>query len=236
MNQEIVNKPLIAPYLIGDNTEFKDGSTLASEAENLMGFIQRFKLDGMTSKEMRKRISEVAISLLEKQRQEIEQNLLLGLDADKERLHEHYRGEAAKIDENLYESTSQTAKELAQMMLDSINYIHTIKTNETKRLSESLEKGRINKEQHNRMISLLEKWENLYGAEIEERLDMFFRMNNRDSLYSALTLLQENYAGVAKPQQIEQGATHNIIDSLLVSPLKESNFRPFKREEIYDRA
>nr|VFK59784.1 MAG: hypothetical protein BECKTUN1418F_GA0071002_11883 [Candidatus Kentron sp. TUN]VFK63197.1 MAG: hypothetical protein BECKTUN1418D_GA0071000_12023 [Candidatus Kentron sp. TUN]VFK68457.1 MAG: hypothetical protein BECKTUN1418E_GA0071001_11843 [Candidatus Kentron sp. TUN] len=190
MSEETGNIEMIVPSLADSDGNIKEVTVFVSEAADTMGLIQRFKLEGMAGKELRKRIAEIAINLLEKQKEQIAHKLLLDLDADKKRLYQAYMVEVAEMDENISKNASETAQKLTEIMLDAVNNIYEMRHKEIKRLDDSLKKGVIDGNQYERSVERVERWVERREKEIEERLASLIDANNQ-RLQKTLELFQE---------------------------------------------
>nr|VFJ57620.1 MAG: hypothetical protein BECKDK2373B_GA0170837_106728 [Candidatus Kentron sp. DK] len=192
MDKETENKDMIVPDLTNPDGDFKEVGVYLSEARNAMGLIQQFKLEGMAGKEIRKRIAEIAVNLLEKQKKQIEYTLFLDLDANKKRLYESYRAEVAGMDKNISKNANETAQELTEIMFDDINNIYEMSYRELKKLDDSLKKGVIDENQYERSMKRVERWVKRHEEEIEGRLESLIDANNQ-RLKKTLELFQEQH-------------------------------------------
>nr|VFJ96209.1 MAG: hypothetical protein BECKLFY1418B_GA0070995_108112 [Candidatus Kentron sp. LFY] len=190
MNKETENKDMTVPDLTDSDGNIKEVAVYISEAKNAMGIIQQFKLEGMAGKEISKRIAEISINLLEKQKEQIEHKLLLDLDADKKRLYQAYMVEVAEMDENISRKAGETAQKLTEIMLDAVNNVYEMRHKEIKRLDDSLKKGVIDESRYESSMGRLERLVKRLEEEAEDRVGSLLN-TNKQRLQKTLELFQE---------------------------------------------
>jgi len=100
-----------------------------------LGMIDRYHLRRGVSTEMREKLAEIASMALEKQRAEIQHQLMLDLDVKKKELFQDYMEHVSILNKDLIEKSNAMERNLREMLWHEVESIYQEKRNWEERMS-----------------------------------------------------------------------------------------------------
>ncbi len=146
----------------------------------------QFKLSGNLSKITRNQLSEIARSMVEKQKQEINHRLVLDLDINKKRAYKDYDENVKVLNSELIKRSNEMEKDLVRILRDATESIDSEREEWIKRI----EARKLSSEAHKKETDRMNKWIDLLEQQAETKIEMLMKTHS-ESLQATLQLFKD---------------------------------------------
>jgi hypothetical protein len=150
-----------------------------------MGFWDQFKFNRKASEITAEKLGEITIALVEKQRDEIFQKLMLELDINKKRTYAEYMENVGHLNKDLVLKSNRMERELRAVMLEELEQIYKEKEAWTK----LIEGMNLSNEDRDHEMERMKDWINLARGQVDGKISTLIETHSA-SLKVTLELLK----------------------------------------------
>lgn len=164
-------------------------SPLGAQMKNLnvdLGFIQRMKLTSESRKQLREKLGQIGSAVMEKQREEIFQRLMLDLDINKKRAFKEYMEKVSHLNGDLVQKSNEMERNLRDTLWDEVELIFE----EKRRREERLSRMNLTQDEHTAETERTNRWIDFALQQTEGKLNLLIETHS-DSLSRTLQLLRD---------------------------------------------
>lgn len=179
-NENLVEKPMVRS---------KARNALLEQVENTelkMGLWDQFKFNRKTSEVTAQKLGEIAVTMVEKQRAEIYQKLMLELDINKKRAYADYMEKVGFLNRDLIEKSNQMERELRDILREEISQIYDEKAAWVKQIDDL----KLSNDDKSEEIERMEEWINLAKGQVVGKISTLVETHST-SLKVTLELLRD---------------------------------------------
>ena len=156
------------------------------ETELRMGFWDQIKFNHETSQVLAQKLGEITVALVEKQRDEIVQKLMLELDINKKRAYAQYMEHVGHLNKELVQKSTLMERELREVMLEEVTQIYEEKAAWKKQIGDM----NLSNEDRNYEMDKMEEWIKLARSQIDGKILTLVETHST-SLQVTLELLRD---------------------------------------------
>lgn len=149
------------------------------EARETMNFLSRWQFDITRSKELKKQVSAIARDVLIKQREQMQQKLMLSLDAEKKRLFVEYMKHVDVIQQDMVEFSAEAAQSLTEVMYKMIDESLRLKGKRLRELAERRKNGEISDDDYDEEYERTMRWSKTSRDNVEAKVALILEKQAR---------------------------------------------------------
>lgn len=167
----------------------KAGNALSRHVKNTelrLGFWEQFKFNRKAAEVTAEKLGEITVTMVEKQKQEIYQKLMLELDINKKRAYAGYMDQVGSLNKELTEKSNQMERDLRDILRDEIGQIYDEKSAWEKQLGAM----NLSNEDMQTERERLDRWIELAKDQVEGKVLTLVETHSA-SLEVTLKLLQD---------------------------------------------
>lgn len=179
-SETLVAKPMV---------KSKAGQALEKHVEGAelrVGLWDQFKLNRKSSEVTAQKLGEITITMVEKQRAEIYQKLMLELDINKKRAYAEYMDKVGFLNKDLIEKSNDMERDLRDILRDEIGQIYDEKSAWVKQIDDL----KLSNEDREEEIARMEEWISLAKGQVEGKISTLVETHST-SLKVTLELLRD---------------------------------------------
>jgi len=144
-----------------------------------MNFLSRWQFDITRSKELKKQVSAIARDVLIKQREQMQQKLMLSLDAEKKRLFVEYMKHVDVIQQDMVEFSAEAAQSLTEVMYKMIDESLRLKGKRLRELAERRKNGEISDDDYDEEYERTMRWSKTSRDNVEAKVALILEKQAR---------------------------------------------------------
>jgi len=178
--ESLIEKPMVRS---------KARNALLEQVENTelkMGMWDQFKFNRKTSEVTAQKLGEIAVTMVEKQRAEIYQKLMLELDINKKRAYAEYMEKVGSLNQELIEKSNGMERDLRDILREEISQIY----DEKSAWVNQIDGLKLSNEDHAEEMARMEEWINLAKGQVEGKVSTLVETHST-SLKVTLELLRD---------------------------------------------
>ncbi|WP_299751373.1 hypothetical protein [uncultured Tateyamaria sp.] len=182
--ENLIDKPMVRS---------KSRNALLEHVENTelkMGLWDQFKFDRKTSAVASQKLGEIAVTMMEKQRAEIYQKLMLELDINKKRAYADYMEKVGHLNQELIEKSNRMERDLRDILREEIGQIY----DEKNAWIAQIDGLKLSNEDHAEEVNRMEEWISLAKGQVEGKVSTLVETHST-SLKVTLELLRDQAIG-----------------------------------------
>ena len=182
--EKLMEKPMVRS---------KARNALMEHVENTeirMGFWDQLKFDRKTSAVASQKLGEIVVTMVEKQRAEIYQKLMLELDINKKRAYAEYMEKVGHLNQELIEKSNRMERDLRDILRDEISQIYA----EKNAWVAQIDTLGLSNEDRAEEMKRMEEWINLAKGQVEGKVSTLVETHST-SLKVTLELLRDQAIG-----------------------------------------
>ncbi|WP_227287149.1 hypothetical protein [Boseongicola sp. H5] len=151
-----------------------------------MGIWDQFKFDRKSSAVMAEKLGEIAVTMVEKQRAEIQQKLMLELDINKKRAYAEYMDKVGNLNQDLIEQSNLMERALRGILRREIGLIYS----EKDEWVAQLDGLNLSNDDREKELRRMEEWIELAKGQVEGKVSTLVETHST-SLKLTLELLRD---------------------------------------------
>ena len=174
---------------------------LSTELENTnlkLGFINKMLYQHDASKELRHKLSQISVTYMEKQRQEIYQRLMLDLDINKKKAFQEYMEKVGWLNRELIQKSNDMERDLRGMLRDEVAAIFK----EKRDWEDQIDSINLSENERQEELNRMEEWINFARDQVEGKLSTLVETHST-SLKVTLELLRDAAIGGREALELE---------------------------------
>jgi len=183
------NIPTSTATTIKPMVKSRSSNGLEKHVENTdlkMGLWDKFRFNHRASELTAEKLGEITVTIVEKQRAEIHQKLMLELDINKKKAYQEYMGKVGFLNQELIQKSNSMERELRTILRGEITSIYDEKATWEKEI-EGLD---LSNEDRSQEIARMNEWIGLAKDQVEGKISTLVETHSA-SLKVTLELLRD---------------------------------------------